>query len=131
MNQVKNLLKKNDFVFCGALRYKERQTSDSTSANLAGYFKTDFINLTKVTGLYNKNPLTNKDARFIPKISWQAFFKMANKIKFQPGQHFVLDQNAAKTIMENKIKTYIIGRNLKTLKAVLNGKKFKGTIIAG
>ena len=56
---------------------------------------------------------------------------MANKLKYQPGQHFVLDQTAAEIIMKNKIKTSIIGKNLKNLNNILKGKKFKGTIIQG
>ena len=71
MKQIKNLLKKNDFVFCGALRYEENETSDSTSAKLANYFRTIFINLTNVDGLYTKNPLIYKDAKFIKEITWK------------------------------------------------------------
>ena len=81
--------------------------------------------------MYNKNPIKNKNAKFIPKISWEKFHKMANKIKFEPGQHFVLDQKASKIILENKIKTYIIGKDLKQLDNVLNNKNFIGTIIQG
>lgn len=130
MKHVKNLLVKHDVVFCGALRYAPEQTSDSTSAELASYFNTEFINLTLVSGLHDKNPLMHKNAKFIPEISWNNFYKMASKIPFKPGQHFVLDQNAARIIKEHKIKTYIIGKNLKNLENFLNNKKFRGTVIA-
>jgi len=131
MKEVKNLLIKNDVVFCGALRYAPNQTSDSTSAQLANYLKSDFINLTNVSGLHDRNPKKFKNARFIPKISWKEFDKMANKVKFKPGQHFVLDQQAAKIIKKYKIKTYILGPNLRNLQKLLKDKKFKGTIIGG
>ena len=131
MLEVKNLLKKNNVVFCGALRYAEKETSDGTAAKLARFFKTDFINLTLVPGLYTKNPLENKDAKFIPRISWKAFWERANKIKYKPGQHFVLDQHASQIIMNYKIKTYILGKNMKNLDNLLSGKGFKGTIIEG
>ncbi len=131
MKQVENLLRKNDIVFCGALRYAPKQTSDSTAAKLANFFGADFVNLTVVSGLYTKNPLEHRDAKFIPKISWNDFFKRANKIKFKPGQHFVLDQDASAIIREHKIKTYILGKDLKEFDNFLSGKKFKGTIIAG
>lgn len=131
MLEVKNLLRKNNPVFCGALRYAKNETSDATSAKLARFFNTEFINLTLVPGLFTQNPLTHKDAKFIPKISWQKFEKMANKTKFKPGQHFVLDQKAAKIIKKYKIKTYIIGKNLENLDKLLSGKKFTGTVILG
>ncbi len=127
--ELKQYLKKHDVVFCGALEYKPKQTSDSTAANLAKEFKTIFINLTNVPGLYNKNPKKHKDAKFIPKISWKEFDKLTNASKYHPGQHFVLDQTASMIIKKHKIPTYILGQNMKQLENVLKNKKFKGTII--
>ena len=120
-----------DITFCGALEYKPNQTSDSTAAGIAKEFKTDFINITNIKGLYDKNPLEFKNAKFIPFISWKEFDKMANKTRFKPGQHFVLDQTASKIILKNKITTYILGKDIKELNNLLSKKKFKGTIIQG
>ena len=131
MIEVKNMLEKNKIVFCGALRYAPSQTSDSTAARLAEYLKTDFINITNVPGLYSSNPLKNKKAKFIPKISWRDFEKKALLIKYKPGQHFVLDQKAAVLIKKHKIKTYILGQEMKNLDNLLNNKSFTGTIIQG
>lgn len=131
MKHVEYLLNKNEIVFCGALRYAPHETSDGTAAKLASYFNSPFVNLTNVVGLYNKNPIKYKDAKFIPKITWRAFYSMANKTKFQPGQHFVLDQSASKVIMEKQIITYILGQDMKQLDNLLKGKKFKGTVIEG
>jgi len=131
MKQVKNLLRKNNPVFCGALRYAKNETSDATSAKLARFFNCDFVNLTLVSGLYDKNPLKYKNAKFIPSITWKDFEKKVCKISFKPGQHFVLDQSAAHVIRKYKIRTYILGKNLKNLDNLLSGKKFKGTVIEG
>lgn len=129
LRELKKYIKKFDVIFCGALEYKPHQTSDSTSAQIAKALKTDFINLSDVQGLYTKNPKKYKDAKFIPKISWKEFHKMAHKDKFQPGQHFVLDQTASTIIMKEKITTYILGEDMKQLDAVLHNQKFKGTLI--
>ncbi|MFH1586059.1 MAG: UMP kinase [archaeon] len=126
---IRRLLKKQDVVFCGALKYKPKQTSDSTAAEIAKKFKADFVNLTNVKGLHDKNPKTNKNVKFIPRISWKDFDKMANKIGFKPGQHFVLDQTASGIIMKNKIPTYII-KSMKQLDNLLKGKRFVGTTIS-
>jgi len=128
---LEKYLKKHGIVFCGALEYKPKQTSDSTAAKLAKFFNSLFINITNVPGLYDKNPKKYKNAKFIPKISWKNFDKMAKASKYQPGQHFVLDQTASEIIMKEKIKTYIIGKDLKQLENVLKGKKFKGTTVSG
>jgi uridylate kinase len=131
ISEVKDYIKKYNIVFCGALEYHPHQTSDSTSAQIAEHFKIDFINLTDVKGLHDKNPKEHKDAKFISEISWKDFDKMASKIKFKPGQHFVLDQKASKIIMKSKITTYILGKDMNQLDNLLNKKKFIGTKIEG
>ena len=131
MKVLKKYIKQQDIVFCGALGYKPNQTSDSTAVEIAKHFKAKFINLTNVAGLYDKNPMKFKEAKFISKISWKDFDKMANKNKFSPGQHFVLDQTASKIILKNKITTCIIGKSSKQLDNVLNNKKSRATIISG
>ncbi len=128
MKEIKHDLKKNNVVFCGALRYFPQETSDSAAAKLAKYFRTDLINLTNVNGLYSADP--NKySAKLIPSISWKEFERIALNKKYHPGQHFVLDQKAAKLIRKNKIKTYIIGKDMKNFDNLLNKKKFIGTEI--
>jgi len=131
MKEVSRMLEKNNVVFCGALRYASQETSDGTAAKLAHFFKTDFINLTNVPGLFTSNPLTSKNAKFIPRESWKKFESRALKMKFKAGQHFVLDQEAAILIKKHKIKTYILGPNLSNLDKVLRGKPFIGTLISG
>lgn len=129
MIDVENLLKKNKVVFCGALRYAKNQTSDSTAAKLAHHFNCDFINLTDVNGLYDKNPKKFRSAKFIPEISHKNFLGMFSKMKFEPGQHFVLDQTAGKLIKKNNIKTFILGSNANNLDNLLNGRHFVGSVI--
>ena len=131
VNDIKRILSKQDFIFCGALTYKTGATTDAQAAEIAFAFKSLLINLTNVAGLYNKNPVEHKDAKFIPEISWEDFDKMASKIKFKPGQHFVIDQTAAKMIKKNKTPVYIIGKDMSQMDNLLNNKKFRGTVISG
>ncbi|MDO8460235.1 MAG: UMP kinase [Nanoarchaeota archaeon] len=131
MEEIKDSLAKNNVVFCGALRYSKDSTSDGTAAKIAHFLKADFINLTNVKGLYTDDPKVNKNAKFVPYETWEKFEKMALKIKYNPGQHFILDQQAAIIIREYRIKTYIIGSQLKNLSNIIKGKKFIGTEIDG
>ena len=131
MKKVKSLLVKNRVVFCGALRWSDKNTSDGTAAKLAGFLECPFINLTNVKGLYSSDPFKNKRAKFIGRISWKDFLKITRKIKFEAGQHFVLDQVAAREIAENKTVTYIVG-SLSAMDGVLSEKKrIVGTVIGG
>jgi uridylate kinase len=131
LKTVKEYIKQRDVVFCGALEYKPNQTSDSTAVEIARAFNTEFINLTNVQGLHDKNPFEYKNAKFIPRISWADFDKMANKEKFKPGQHFVLDQTASKMIKQHRITTYILGPKMNQLDNLLDNKPFEGTVIQG
>jgi len=131
IDEIKNYLKRQDVVFCGALEYGKQETSDSTAVKVAERFKADFINLTDVKGLYDKNPKKFKNAKLIKTISWRKFKSLADKMKYRPGQHFVLDQTAAKMILEKNIATSIIGKDMNQLDHLLKGKKFIGTIIEG
>ena len=131
LRTLKKQIKKQPIVFCGALNYRPEQTSDTTAAKIAKELKTRFINLTNVSGLFDKNPQKNNDAHLIKEISWKDFHKKASKIKYSPGQHFVLDQKSSRIIMEEKIPCYIIGNEIKQLNSFLEGKEFKGTTIKG
>ena len=132
LRKVETLLSKNHVVFCGALRKtKTPQTTDATSASIAAYLKCPFINLTNIKGIYTSNPLKNKNAKFIKNISWQDFNKMAEKIKFSAGQHFVLDQRGSQIIYKNRIPTYIVG-SLKDIEKIIEEKDtFEGSLIYG
>ena len=130
MATVKKYLKKEGIVFCGALEYEPNQTSDSVAADLAKKFKGEFVNLTNVKGLYDKDPNKYKNAKFIKKISWQDFDEIVQGMKFKPGQHFVLDQSASKVIKKKKIVTYII-KNIRDFENYLLEKDFIGTRIGG
>lgn len=129
MKSVKRMLRRNRVVFCGALRWKDNNTSDGNAAQLAGYLGCSFINLTNVRGLYDRDP-AKRGAKFIGKISWKDFLVIAKKVKYEAGQHFVLDLVAAEEILKRRIVTYIVG-SLKSMDGVLRGKRVSGTVISG
>lgn len=127
--EIENYIKKQKITCVGSFEYEKNSTSDTHAAYIAHHFKTRFINITNVNGLYTKDPGHFKNAKLIKKISRANFNKLARNIRFHLGQHFVLDQHAAKFINENKIPTFIIGRSTENLRRLLTGKKFVGTEI--
>lgn len=129
LREVGNLLKQKSIVVCGALGYHPSMTSDGTAADIARYVKAGLlINMTNVKGLYDKDPRKFKNARFISEISFGEFMKKIEKIKFKAGQHFVLDQSAAKIINKYKVRTVIL-QGVGNLEKVLKGERFVGTVI--
>ena len=129
MKDVKNLLLKEDIVFCGGLRYAPNQTSYATAVRLANFLQTDFVNLTNVKGLYDSNPFENKKAKFIPRATIEELNKLVMAIPNKPGMHAPVDHTAMKIIKANKIKTFIIGKDARQLDNFLNNKSFIGTIV--
>lgn len=129
IKDVNERIKKEKIVICGGLSYSKNETSDTTTAKLARFFKSEFINLTDVKGLYDKDPKKFKSAKFIPEISHKDFYNIAKKIKYKPGQHFILDKKSARIIKKYNIKTYILG-DIKELDNLLNKRHFIGTIIS-
>ncbi len=131
LKEVKKFSKKNNLIVCGALEFNLRGTSDGTSSKVARAIKADvFVNITDVKGLYDKNPKKYKNAKLVPRISFDDFNRVASKIKFKAGQHFVLDQRSAKFIDKNKIKTIII-KDIDNLVKIVKNEKFTGTVING
>ncbi len=129
LKEVKNSLRRRNIVVCGALGFQPGMTSDGDAAQIARYLKADmFINVTNVKGLYDKDPKKYKNAKFILKISFDEFWDIAEHIRFEAGQHFVLDQYAADVIRKSKIKTIILS-GLKNLENCLKGKRFTGTVV--
>src|SRR3989344_2774995 len=110
--------------------FGKKSTSDGTAAKLANYLGTEFVNLTDVDGLFSKDPNKFKDAKLVSSINYDDFYSILNKIKYKPGQHFVLDQLASRIIRKHNIRTVILnGHRLKNFESYLKGKKFRGTVI--
>ncbi|MBI2670527.1 UMP kinase [Candidatus Woesearchaeota archaeon] len=129
--QFYNMAKKERLIVTGALGFHPKMTSDGTAAEIASKIRADlFINVTNVNGLYNKDPKIFKNTSLIRNISFKDFYKKAKKIKFRAGQHFVLDEIAAKIIYAKKIKTAIANRSTKNIERIVEEKKFLGTLIA-
>ncbi len=129
LEEVIRVSKKRGIVICGALGAKTGRTSDANAAEIAQSLKAKmFINITNVNGLYTKDPKRYKNALFIPRISFNDFLMKTRQIKYEAGQHFVLDQEAAGIIKRAKTKTIIL-KGIKNLEGCLNSKRFIGTVI--
>ena len=128
LEEVASLLEKYSIVITGALRYGPESSSDASAAEIAHMLKSEFINITNVNGVYNKDPRL-KDAKFIGHMTFDELYRSLRKIGFTPGQHGILDFYSAKLIKKYKIRTYITGKNLNNLKRLLHKKKFIGTVI--
>ncbi len=87
------------------------------------------INLSNTDYIYDKDPLTNSDAKKFETISWDEFLKLVPK-EWNPGLSSPFDPIASREAKEKNLKVvFINGHNLNSLKKYLDGEKFIGTII--
>ncbi len=86
------------------------------------------INLTRVDGIFDKDPKEFRDAKLIKRLSWKEVLEIVSDWK--PGMHFPIDKKAAELGAKNNIKYYIVnGNNLNNIEKLITEGKFKGTII--
>ncbi|MBI2650315.1 hypothetical protein HYX04_03300 [Candidatus Woesearchaeota archaeon] len=88
----------------------------------------EIINMSNVGYVYDKDPRQHKNTRKIKKINWQNYGKLISQ-KWKAGMSAPFDPVAAREAKKSKMKVYVIGRDLRNLENLLNGKKFRGTII--
>lgn len=87
------------------------------------------INMSDTDYIYDKDPDKFPEAKPLKKISWDRVIKMMGK-KWTPGLNTPFDPIAAQ--LAKKIKLRVIncdGRDLENLDNIIEGKKFKGTVI--
>jgi len=89
------------------------------------------INVSNTTGVYDSDPKVNPLAKFLPKLTWDEYFRIVgNPDDFVPGAHFPFDIMASRMAKDNNISCYMVdGRDLVNLEKILNGEDFIGTVI--
>lgn len=89
---------------------------------------TNVVNMSNIDHVYDKDPNKNSDAQALEKISWKDFRKLVGD-EWKPGLNMPFDPVASKEAEKIDLKVYVVGKDLDNLKKVLDGEKFKGTII--
>lgn len=88
----------------------------------------EIVNMSNIDYVYDKDPKKYKSAKKIEKINWKEFSKLI-KQRWRAGMNVPFDPVASKEAKKSGIKVSIIGKDLKNLENLLNGKKFRGTMI--
>ena len=88
----------------------------------------EVINMSNVDYVYDKDPRKNKGAEKIEKMSWSGYRKLSGG-KWTAGLSSPFDPIAAREAQKCEITVNIIGKDLANLKNLLEGEKFRGTVI--
>lgn len=104
-------------------------TTDYAAALLCEINNAVFVNITKAGGIYTSDP-SKENASLISRLTYDELIEMAlNTDKREPGTHFPLDLPSILILRRSKIKTFVIGPDLKNLEAFFRGEEWKGTLI--
>ncbi len=87
------------------------------------------LNLTRVPGLYDKDPTKHRDAKLISKISWDELYNRFYS-SWSPGMNFPIDPKAMELGRKEKIQYIIVnGYDLQNVERAIKNQPFIGTII--
>jgi uridylate kinase len=117
-------------IVMGGLR--PRQTTDAVAMEAAKTIGADLIvKLTNMDGIFDKDPKAHKDAKLIEKMSPEKLLVMVSADELTPGKSVIVDPVAAKLLAGLKTKMIIVSAaDLKNAEAAIEGKKFRGTVVA-
>ena len=123
---VKYAIKKG-CVVCGGI--KPGQSTDKVAADLAAKINADvLINLTKVDGVYDKDPAA-KGARMFRELTYREFARILRGLEQAPGKYALFDVKALEVIERCRIPLVIAnGTKPENLLKIASGKRV-GTLI--
>jgi uridylate kinase len=105
-------------------------TTNTVAALLAEDTRSRLVNVTRVGGIFDKNPEQYKDAKLLPTINAKDLIDMAAKYDDRKARtYFVFDLLASKIIARSKIPTCIINSTPSEIMNACLGKKHSGTVI--
>jgi len=107
-------------------------TTDAVSAMLAMEVRAArIINGTSVDAAYTADPRKDPQAERLSKISHQQLFELVNVGLHGAGPSNVFDRLGAQIARDNCIDIYIVnGRNLEEVRAAIEGRPIKGTVVS-
>ncbi len=121
-------LKKEGFCICGGM--EPGQSTDKVATEIAKLAGADVvINLTKVDGVYDKNPL-EEGAKLLERIDYDELKKILSSATQAPGEYPLFDLKAIEIAKSCSLPIIIAnGTNPENLLKILKGEKI-GTLIS-
>lgn len=92
------------------------------------FFSSTVINLSSTPYLYERDPNKWPKAKPILRTSWPAYRAMISQ-HWRPGLHLPFDPVASRLAAQSKISVILLGSDMKNLSGLLNGRRFKGSVI--
>ena len=107
-------------------------TTDAVTVFMGEKARADRVIITtNVAGVYTADPKTDPNAKLLERLTAQRLVEIVGGMPHEAGSKGVIDPLGAKLVARSKITTYVLdGRDLKSLDAAIEGKKFRGSVIS-
>lgn len=115
-------------VICAG--WKPGWSTDYCSVLVAGDYRVGtVINMTNIDYVYDKDPKKYKSAKPIERMNWDEAIEIVGG-EWRPGMNTPFDPKASKLAKKQGLKVVVInGHDFENVEKVLEGGKFKGTVI--
>ena len=87
------------------------------------------INMSNITQVFSADPKKDRSAKPLSTLTWSAYRKISGD-KWVAGMNLPFDPIAAKEAQSLGIQVYVIGKDLANFRNIIEGKKWKGTVIS-
>lgn len=112
-----------------AAGWKPGWSTDYIAVRMAKKFGVDtVINMSNIPAVHDKDPNKHRNTKAIDRIDWKSFRKMVGS-KWEPGANTPFDPIASKLAASLKMRVYIVGKDLKNLANLVEGRAYTGTVI--
>ncbi|MGB9719717.1 MAG: UMP kinase [Candidatus Anstonellales archaeon] len=107
-------------------------TTDADAVLLAeATFAERLVNISNVSGIYDKDPSKYKDAKKYSKINHEQLISLAvESDRRKAGEHFVFDMLACKLAARSRLELHFVSwKNNSDVSNAINGKSHDGTVV--
>ena len=128
LEEVEIAAESGKIVIAGGLH--PGQSTNATSALIAEKIKAStFLNATDVSGIYNSDPNTTKNAKLFKEITVKKCIEILGAGSSMAGTYDLIDIVALKVIERSNIHTRILLSDVSNIKNAIEGKHYIGTEI--
>jgi uridylate kinase len=128
LEEVEIAAESGKIVIAGGLH--PGQSTNATSALIAEKIKAStFLNATDVSGIYNSDPNTTKNAKLFKEITVEKCIDILGAGSSMAGTYDLMDIVALKVIERSNIHTRILLSDVSNIKNAIEGKHYIGTEI--